>query len=243
MLVLIDQYIEGKKLAWATTTQKSEVARLRSVALYINVSPEALYKHLNTQGYKPYSIKTYFTRVGEFYQWLIEEGHAPEGVRKNPFKAFIKTNAKLFKHAYQKETLDVGYEEAVRRINRLGCGETKAKAFELLATGMRYSESNTQIDGWIIGKGGKRRRVYRPESLPSATKFTRSYTTFYDNLKAVGLKPHTLRKLAATRYVERGAKEADLMALMGWSSIGTAASYLQAKRDEELSQLVTEAFE
>jgi site-specific recombinase XerD len=207
----------------------------------IQEGPNALYMSLK-QTHKPYSVKTYFFRVGEFYQWLIEEGHTPVLIRKNPFKAFMKTNAKLFKYVYQKETLDVGYEEAIGRINRLSCGETKKKAFELLATGMRYTESTTQTEGFVIGKGGKRRRIYRPESISAPTKFEGTYSSFYHKLKSVGLKPHTLRKLAATRFVERGAKEADLMALMGWSSIGTAASYLQAKKDVELTNMVTDAF-
>lgn len=46
-----------------------------------------------------------------------------------------------------------------------------------------------------------------------------------------------LRKLYATKLIEKGCKEADLLKIMGWSHIATAAYYLQPKNDKEIMQL------
>ena len=242
MLDQIRDYIESKGHGWSYTSQQSENSRLNKVAHIIKDGPLALYKHLNAKGQKPYTIKTTFIRVADFMQWRIDEKYC-DG--KNAFKFFMKVNGRLFKNAYEKERLDVGYEEAVRRISGLADGEVKTKAFDLLATGMRYTESLTEANSTVIGKGGKRRRIYRPNQVTRASEgsnYTISYTTFYNALKAIGLKPHTLRKLALNRFVENGAKEADLMAIAGWSSIATASSYLQPKREEELDELVSKSF-
>ena len=46
-----------------------------------------------------------------------------------------------------------------------------------------------------------------------------------------------LRKLAATRLVELGVNEYDLLKIMGWSSIETSKFYIQPKSDTSIQQM------
>lgn len=238
MLELVDKYIEARSFAWSRSTQISERSRLRSVSELITLTPQEAYSKLK-QTHKPYTIKTAFIRMGEFYQWLIDTGVK---VGPNPFKAFTKDFASLFKNAYTKERLSVEYADAVSRINSIKNEQVRIKALELLATGCRWTESFTEHRGVVTGKGGRSRRIFRPAEFAAPLTNPPSYTTFRRELSSVGLKPHTLRKLAATRFVECGAREADLLALMGWTSIQTASSYLQSKSDEGLAHIVSQAF-
>jgi hypothetical protein len=41
--------------------------------------------------------------------------------------------------------------------------------------------------------------------------------------------------------VDQGVKEADLLKIMGWSSIVTASSYLQSKKEGELGLFIKNA--
>jgi integrase len=237
LLKLVDEYIESKAFAWSKTTQASERSRLRSVVELIDLQPAAAFTELR-KAKAPYTVKTTFIRLGDFYDFLLTNKNK-SGL--NLFKLFVREHAQLFKNAYEKERLNVDYQEAKARIERIADPGSRAKALELLASGVRYAESFTAIDGFITGKGGKRRKMFLPAGM-HPTEFKRSYSAFRKDLARVGLKPHTLRKLAATRFVEMGAREADLMQLMGWSSIATAASYLQCQKDEQLEQLVFSAF-
>jgi hypothetical protein len=230
----VDEYIDSKSLAWAPNTMRSERYRLRAVATEIAGGPEALYRALDGR-MKPYAIKTTFIRVGEYYQWLIA---TQKVTGNNIYKDFISTNARLFKHSYKKESLDVDYETALERIAEIKDAATKAKALQLLFSGQRYDESFSARNGYIIGKGGKSRRDYTPGPLKKAATYDKSYHTFRRKLAEVGLKPHTLRKLAATQMGEAGANEADLLEVFGWSNIQTASRYLQAKTEEKLDQLI-----
>jgi len=153
----------------------------------------------------------------------------------------MKLNANLFKHAYTKEQLNVTFQEAAVLIASIENTDVREKAKRLLTGGLRYTESFTEHEGQVIGKGSKPRKIFAPEGVGSIT-FNQSYTTFRRELKKLGLKPHTLRKLFANMLVEQGAGEMDLLKAMGWESIQTAASYLQAKRDEQLKQLVINPF-
>lgn len=230
----VDNYVESKKFAWSQATVRSERSRLMALVDLVDVEPSAVYTKLKER-YKPYTTKTQFIRLGEFYNWLIKQGLRGPA---NPFKNFLEEYRNLFKHVYEKERLNVTYQEATQLIDRLECRESKEKAKALLTSGLRWAESRTQADGWVLGKGGKRRRVYGP-----SVEYRLSYSTFRSRLAAIGLKPHTLRKLAATRLAEAGARPQDLMEVFGWSSMETAGKYLQAQRERELEALVTKAFE
>lgn len=219
---LINAYIEDHETAWATSTLKSERSRLRAVADKLDLGPEEVYRHLQDAGQKPYTIKTTFIRICDLEQW------AKKGTK---FKGFMEKHGNRFKHAYQKEQVGVSYAEALRRIEGMACEGSRAQARGLLTTGLRLSESYGVAGDAVTGKGGKARKVY------GRISGTVPRSTLWKHLREVGLKPHTLRKLCATRLAELGATPADLCKIFGWSSIGTAYQYLQAKDDERIKEL------
>jgi integrase len=224
---LIEQYISSRKNAWAATTLKSEKARLLKLSSAIDGNPQHLYD--TVQQLKPYTRCTVWTRVSDFWQWLMDNGHK-DG--PNPYSKYRKDNARLFRNAYKKEVLQVSYDEAVKAILTLPVS-VQSKAMEMLGSAQRWCEA-VQSGPEVIGKGGK----VRTNLVDSPAQFDKSYTTFYRSLKSVGLKPHTLRKLALTRAVQNGANEFDLMQIAGWASIAPAASYIQPKRKQELKELL-----
>ncbi len=233
---LIDLYLESKALAWEQSSINSEKARLNANIGAFKMSAEAYYyKMLVTK--KPYTIKTTFIRLSDFTQWMIDNDHSP--AIKNQFRIFLKTNKKLFKGAYEKEVLDVSFQEARQRIEAIKDQGLKAKALQLLLSGSRWTESSTLDNNGIVqGKGRKRRRLFNVDRV----EFEGSYKTFLSKLKReTGLKPHSLRKLFATNLVDNGITEADLLKVMGWSSFATASSYLQSKKEDEIEQFIKRA--
>jgi integrase len=73
--------------------------------------------------------------------------------------------------------------------------------------------------------------------MPSSPRPAAS--TFRYHLNKVGLKPHTLRKLCASKLARQDKiKEQDLLKVFGWASMETASIYLQAKNNEELAALM-----
>jgi integrase len=225
----IEEYLASKKGAWSTTTIKSTSSRLIKAMLFISEDLHSFYDKLLENGYHKYTIRQIFTQVASFYEYYGDL----------TVKNFIKKNALLFKNTYEKEKLSITFEEAVEKLNTLKNESVKRVAFAMLRSGLRAKEAlNYDGSGSIIGKGAKRRTVFIEDDLK---KEGLNYSTLYNTLSEVGLKPHSLRKLAATRLVDKGFREADLMAVMGWSSIQTASIYLQSTKDAELKNKVTEA--
>lgn len=224
---LIDLYIDDHKLSWAPSTLKSERHRLYGLGIQLSTLPIQLWEQIQAQ--KPYSRVTTWTRVTDFWQWLIDNNHI-QG--ENEYAKFRRKNARLFKNAYQTSKPKITFEEAARLINKLPEGMHRNLALQILGSGERYSEAIQREGTTIVGKGSKRRTTYRPKFTESNR--TGSYASFRRALASIGLKPHDLRKLLATRLVERGMNEADLMEIMGWSSILTAKAYLQPKKEQAL---------
>lgn len=227
MRELVDAYIKSHELAWARSTLRSERSRLESLLARSPANPKDLYEKLSSEGLKPYAIKTAFIRMAQFEKWAkLELG----------YQEFLDTHRRLFKHAYERKTVKLTYEEALARIKSLASVECREAALTLLSCGLRISELYTIKDGQVIGKGGKPRRIYGSiflggHGLPAATTLRRA-------LKGVGLSPHDLRKLSATRAASRGASAADLCEIYGWSNITTAFNYLQSGKDTRLSGLL-----
>lgn len=232
MTALIEGYLKSKEMAWETTTINSERARLTANILGLSVEPEAFYKKLSEYK-KPYTIKTIFIRLGEFQEWLISNGQA-HGT--NQFKQFIKTNRKLFANAYEKEKLDVTFEEALERIKKIDEQELREKALQLISSGARWKESTTlDGSGFVKSKGGRTRKLLNGKSV----RYGKSYSHFLRQLKkATGLKPHSLRKLFATHLLNNGMPIHDVKEIMGHASIETTAIYAQAKKDSELQERI-----
>lgn len=224
MRELISQYLEDKESAWALSTWKSEKARLNSIADQLDKTPAQLHSWCKAQGLKSYTIKTLFIRLTDFEKWA----EADWGYQK-----YMKTHRNRFKHAYQKEEIKITYEAAVAHISNLrNNSPASSHALGLIQTGLRLNESYGLAGDAVRGKGGKTRKIF------GRIEATVSKSTLARRLKEIGLKPHTLRKLCATRLADRGATAADLCKVFGWSSISTAYQYLQAKDDEKLAALM-----
>lgn len=223
----INKYIESKQLAWSPTTIKSEQARLHAALDLINQGAEQLY-HEGLKRYSPYALKTLMIRVSAFADFM-------GSTDANPFRSFLKTNARLFKNAYIKEDVDVDYAEACKLVEGMEDGAARMAAQLILQTGLRSTEA-LQYDGsgFIIGKGSKLRPVMSEQAIPNEARADLTYSKLHKALAKVGLKPHTLRKLVATQLVDAGISEMDLLKIMGWSNIATAASYLQSRTNKEL---------
>lgn len=227
MQTLVQKYLDTKKLAWSASTYKNESARLSKYAPCINGYPEALHEVL--KDLKDYTRVSIWNRVIEIYD-LVDK-------QNNPYKLFKEQNIRLFKNYYHRKQVDVTFEQAKEIIENLNDMEVKSKAMDLLHTGLRYTESQSEVSGLVLGKGAKYRKVFRPSTL-NQVQFSRHYTTFARKLQAAGLSAHVLRKLAATRLVDLGLKEQDLCKVFGWSSFETAKHYLQPKKDETIQSLM-----
>jgi len=59
--------------------------------------------------------------------------------------------------------------------------------------------------------------------------------------KGIGLTPHSLRKLFATKLVTSGMTLPDVCNVMGWSSMQTAMSYLQVSNETKLEDQIKRA--
>lgn len=220
---LIEPYLEDHKTAWAETTLKSETSRLRSVADRLHLGPAKLYDIVKLE-MKPYAIKTLFIRIGAMERWAKLEP---------VYQTWIKKHANRFKHAYEKKAVGVTYEEAIGRIGTLASSHSAGThALGIITSGARLDESYHVHGGTVTGKGGKARRVYGKLDV------TVPKTTLWRKLRAIGLKPHDLRKLCAQNLAEKGAAIQDLCQIFGWSDPKTAMIYLQGRNEERLQALM-----
>lgn len=226
---LIQAYLDDKILAWSPNTLRSEKGRLKAIINVLDGDPVKLWKAIEDR--KPYTRVTIWTRVCDFWKFLVDKG-IKQG---NEYEQFRQKNQKAFKNTYQPRRPECGFEDAVRRIRLISNDSVRKLALQAIGSGTRWAET-IQRDNEVIGKGSKLRAVYRPEIEGSDKSI--SYSTYRRALRGVNLTPHDLRKLFASKLVEEGAKEADLLKLMGWTSITTAKYYLQPKRDAELKELV-----
>lgn len=229
----INDYISRQRLRWADTTLKTEKHRLLSNLEYVQQAGCAadLYESLQKK-YSPYTIKTLFIRLNSLFKEIDSCDEVGE---------FMKTHSRLFKYAYQKEELAVDFDEALQRIQSIKDNKIKKHCLFLLYSGLRISESyKVQEDNaggyYVVGKGGKPRKVYG--GIDYMQKNPPNKQLVQRALKRIGLKAHSLRKLFATRLCERGAQPKDLCQVLGWSSIETAMSYLQAKDEDTIKEML-----
>lgn len=227
---LINDYITSKELAWSASTIRSEHYRLASISKVLDGNPANLWGLL-IKKYSPYSRVIIWTRVVEFWKYLLNEGHR-EG--KNNYELYRKRNARLFKNAYTTRAPGITFRSALDKLDQIRDSSSKEKARELLSTGMRFTESLATKDGRITGKGGKVRRLYGSDR---SSRYKYSYATFRRHLGSVGLKPHDLRKIFLNRLVEVGANEFELCEVAGWNDLNTARSYIKAD-DKKIKELV-----
>src|SRR5690606_29283571 len=151
---LVKAYLDSKKDSWSPASLRSEGYRMRVLSFDLIQDPVALWKHVTeVKRMKPYTVKTLFIRAGELLEFAMERGDLPHG--PNVIKNWMSRNASKFKHAYDKKKVPMTFEEAQRRIMTLEDEGIREKALQLLATGMRFTESTTlDKDGRVEGKGG-----------------------------------------------------------------------------------------
>lgn len=200
------------------------------VAPYLT-SPGALWAYLE-QNQRPYTRVTTWTRVVDFYKWLLANGHV---TGENEYERFRHTNQRLFKHCYQPRFPQHSFAQAKGLVAKLADPAAAELGKFLLSNGARYSESVKCSGSSTVGKGNKTRTLYGREFQGTGDRI--SYCTFRRHLKKCGLRPHDLRKLCATELVAQGVGEADLCKIMGWTSMATAKSYLIPKKDQEIKAI------
>ena len=177
----------------------------------------------------PYALKTLFIRLVDLESWAK---------RSWGYKQFVNEHARLFKHAYTKERFDVSVTELTANISSIQDTYIRTLAEGLFRNGLRISELSAfdKANRLVTGKGGKRRNLLAANSLPDRYPSARELRELRSELKRCGLKPHTLRKGAATLLARAGMQSQDLLHVMGWSSLQTAASYLQPQQDDVLAK-------
>jgi len=231
MKLQIDLYIESKKYSWSETTKRSERARLNSLSKHAHMSPEELYEHLVNKNMKVYSIKTAFLRLKSFLDFLIESG-VKDG--PNLFSQFIRKNVRLFKYAYERKSVEMSFSEGVKRCKTIRNSACRRKALEIIGSGLRLSEHRSvdRDNGRVKGKGGKTRKIRIPDVSGSRREYSDS--TFRRELGRVGLRPHDLRKLYATKLLHEGMNIVDVARLLGHNSITTTEKYIQDLNEKDL---------
>lgn len=235
MTEFVDQYIGSKSMAWARSSIKNERARLRKHGHKVMDKPEEVYQDLK-KTMRPYSIKTTFVRFGQFFQWLIDNDKIPPA--KNHWKLFLQSHALLFKHAYQIERLKMTFDEAKVLVDSMTEEHYRQAAQQLLYGGLRSCGLRTFDGEQVIGKGSKPRAVFFEGDLKNF-RYKGCYSALYKRLKKIGLKPHTLRKLCATKFsTQPGVTDIDTCEIFGWESIETSKKYRQPQARERLSQLL-----
>jgi integrase len=231
MRELYQEYLKERAGTWSATSAHSESYRLNRLWPFIDGDAAKLWDALKDYG--AYSRTTYWTRVSSFYDWAIEAGKAPG---PNPYKAFRQKNVRCFRNQYVRKPCEITFDELLARSARVPDEAIRNKLRQLLIGGLRISESDTLADGHVVGKGGKRRKVYVPEpDGPMAT--VRQYSAVLRACKRhLGVTPHKLRSARMTDLVDKGATIFELKKFAGWSNISTAESYVYA-RDERLQEL------
>jgi hypothetical protein len=204
--------------------------RLRKLVQYLDGNPSTLMNYL-AEHQSPYTRVTSWSFVITFWNWLVKHGFK----KSNPYITYKEEHSHFFNHAYKIERLAITFEEAEARIQKLP-PDFRKRALEMLYSAQRYCEAAQPRGLEILGKGNKLREDCRPDL--EGPDYRKSYASFYRALKKIGLKSHTLRKLALTKLVAEGCNEYDLMAFAGWSSIKPATSYIQPKRMSHLKSLL-----
>lgn len=236
---LYDSYLDFHKTAWTTACYKSEAARLKKIIHIIKtetgLSGNEFHKSLTDRGYGSYTIKTMLIRAASYYEFGATKGAFPKGM--NPFKNEMQRSRTAMNRAYRPERLKVDFDTARERISLIKDEAVRGFCMALLTSGLRIEEAYTvnYETSSVIGKGGIERTVFfdYKGNLPSQYSVRKA-------LAALGLKPHSLRKLFATKLSRSGFSHADIKRILGWSSITTADKYFQAKQDDKLRQELKE---
>lgn len=240
---LIYKYLEAHDPVWTNNTYATESAKLKTILRVLRISGlrgVAFYQTLKAEGYHPYTIKAIVARAASLIAWGIKhqiQGFGPT----NTFEDLLMSSPQLFRNVYKTERLKIGFDEAVEKIKTIPQENIREACLSLLRSGLRIHEIykvNLETKS-VIGKGGKER--FTVWSYPSHLELPSENQIRYA-LKKVGLKPHSLRKLLATKLARNSDfSNADIQQIFGWSSIETATKYIQPESESILKQKIQEA--
>ena len=240
---LVYKYLEAHDPTWTDKTYATESAKLKTISRVLRISGLrgiAFYQQLKAESYHPYTIKALVTRAASLIAWGIK--HQVQGFGPlNTFEDLLMSSPQLFRNVYKAERLKIGFDEAVEKIKTIPQENIREACMSLLKSGLRIHEIykvNHETKS-VIGKGDKER--FTIWSFPSHLELPTENQIRYA-LKKVGLKPHSLRKLLATKLARNSDfSNADIMAVFGWSSIETASKYLQPETEDKLRNKIQEA--
>lgn len=221
----IDKYLESKQYSWAPSTLKKAGYSLHKHGWRVfEQKPEEAYVTLRDE-IQPYTLRTVFVYLAGLATYCGKEAY-------KDYIEFPKTHANLFKNAYSNKA-ELLSERTSKLLHDTDVDPDVAMVVDtLINTGMRISEVYTYSNGYVIGKGGKMRKVYGEVKLPAVLP---SYHKVYRALKARGFKPHDLRKIFLTRLLQGGIDIHDVAHIAGHSSIQTTMRYLIPSTDEALT--------
>lgn len=224
---------------WDAKTYKSESSKLKLVLKTLRVSGLSgmhFYDALKKQGYKPYTIKAVFESASRMYEHGQHENIVSSF--NNPFKEFLFRQKNLFRYAYKTERLKIDYDDTKKLLETIQDENLREFCLALLQSGLRIDEAY-KVDhstSSVVGKGGKQRFVNFKYNRPNPP----SEYAVRKQLTALGLKPHTLRKLVATKLSRSELSRTDIREYMGWSSDITADRYNQPLKEEKLKAKIEE---
>lgn len=234
------RYLEAKDGYWDGATYNSESSKLKTIVRVLRKSGLrgiSFYQELKAEGYKPYTIKSLTQRAASMYEWAIKNQVA--STHTNPFADLLVSSPHLFRNAYKAERLKLDFDEAAQRIMSIPQENVRECCLSMLRSGLRIHEVfivNKETNS-VIGKGNKER--FTVWAFPAHLQLPSAAQVRYA-LKKIGLKPHSLRKLLATKLARSDMRHMDIMALMGWSSMETATKYIQPMNEDKLKSKLEE---
>lgn len=221
----VPKYLKAQETLWTHTTLKSTASRLNTVATLELSNPLELYNKLVYLQYNPYTIKTMFGIVAKYVDWCVENKY----VKLNTFSKWIKENSQVFRNVYQDKYTTMTYTGFVEEFNN--CSPEMRLPIALLGfAGCRISELHTFDGKTVIGKGGKRRRVFLPADVVIAP-ITLPIHIIRRRLKYC---PHDYRKLAADTWFRNKIDLKTVQNLLGHSNINTTQRYLRPMQNTEI---------
>lgn len=228
---LVKTYLDSKVGIWKECSIKSAASRLEH---YTDVGPQLVYTQLQAKGYKPYYIKIVFITISSFMDWLIAQGRATS----NPYKAFIKQNNQLFRNAYEDKYATITWEEYLEEYRKADPKMQTALAL-LGYGGCRISELHSFDGSTVVGKGGKRRKVFVPAGMANVV----CDLSVHQIRRKLAHNPHSYRKLAADKWLRSGIDVKTVQTLLGHTSLTSTQRYLRPLEQDALKEKLQDIWE
>lgn len=223
----VSRYLDERRLVWTSATLKAAASRFK---LHFGMDAEMVYKKMVEQGYKPYYIKVSFIMFSGYMEWLKAQGRATHNV----YADFLKKNRQVFINAYQDSYTTLSLESFLDEY-RSATPAMQAVLVLLGIAGCRLSELYTFDGTTVMGKGGKRRKVFIPEGMQVAAPITLSPHAIRRALKH---NPHAYRKLSADTWFKKGLDIKTVQVLLGHTSLQATQRYLRPMQQDELQDSV-----